>query len=196
MPSTGTLSPSTRFPTEIQHYFPASQFVETSRATSTKLSHIRVLDIINLLTWKLHRDALFISVCETCFLSRKGGTLLQHSQHLPDVSLFKGILITNVDSKEHLQLTNLLQINKTIKGVSSYFKFSPQMSLRSAGRATLALFSCLTILNYADWQTKRYHRGLNTDRTVSELNSYTITQHLLEHFHKTVWQSTEVQHLE
>jgi hypothetical protein len=93
-----------------------------------------VLEIINLSTWKLHRDALFVSVCETLrFLSGTGGTLLKHSQHLPDISLFKDILIKNIHSKEHLQLTHRLKINKTIKALSSYFKLSPHASLRSAG---------------------------------------------------------------
>jgi hypothetical protein len=67
------------------------------------------------------------------FLSTTGGTPLKHSQHLADVSLFKDIIITDTDSKEHLQLTHRLQINKAIKAVSSYFKLSPNVSLRSAG---------------------------------------------------------------
>lgn len=101
------------------------------------------------------------------FLSGTGGTLLKHSHHLPDVSLFKNILITNIHSKEHLQLTHRLQINKTIKAVSSYFKLSPHVSLRSAGMSEVLLcfLGWRVLIMQTDWQTDtllhRTQRGQN-----------------------------------
>jgi hypothetical protein len=153
MPSTATLSTRISHQNSILH--PISQSLQPVQATSLKLSDIWVLEIINLSTWKLHRDAFFVSFCEMLFfLSGTGGTLLKHSHHFPDVSLFKDILITNIHSKEHLQLTQLIQINKTIKAVSSYFKLSPHVSLRSAGwnEASRCFLGWRVLIMQTDWQ--------------------------------------------
>jgi hypothetical protein len=132
MPSTATLSMRISHRNSILlSYFPV--VTACPRNQSKVIRHMSAghyqLTNMEATSWRAFRYCLW----NVMFLSGTGGTRLKHRQHFPEVSLFKYILITNIHSKEHLQSTHRLQINKTNKAVSFYFKLSPHVSLRSAG---------------------------------------------------------------